>query len=674
MARIPIYTQQSVASAGPGLPQAGAAAFGGAIAGALNDVGNEVAAYEDRQRRREEEAAVTDVSVKVAEADAHWPKILREREGAAAPGAPGHTDAIIKDFDAYQAEVLGGIGNMKARAYAQKSLAALRADVVEQAQAFEARQRAAQQVGNFARTVDLNRNTIQDDPAKFGPLYAKSMAMVAALTLPPDAKAKLAADTQDGLASSAVIGEISRDPDAALDKLKKGEWNQYLTPEAKIKLTNQAEAEIAQRAALARRAQAEQRVELGNRLEDFKANLDAGLPVDPEEIGRAAAAARAINRPELARAIDTMGRRNDLTARLNVLPPVELQNQINHLSGTIAAGQATAEQLRDRETAEGVLRAMTSALAQDPLSWAAKVGVARAPALDFSDEASFAARVKTGDGVAEYYRTPPVYLTNEEATRLAGQIAVASADGKMDFARRLSAGFGPRAASRVFAQVAPKEPLFAHAGGLAMLGPDQALSARQIFAGEELMKAGTAVVKDGAGLGGQALALQPQARGAIVQAAAAIYTAEAARQGLTKDDFDDDLWKQSLNRAAGASVGADGKTRGGFHTPGSAGFAGFGRRNVHPILLPADMTGEEFDDLVYSLTPQKAAAAGPSGKAPIYENGDPVLIDPTRPGYLWDAGDGKYLISTDAAGLDLWGDGGGGVYVLDVRKLRGAKP
>jgi hypothetical protein len=670
MPRIPIYEQQSVIGAGPGLPRASADAFGVAYADALGDVAGNVRDLEIRRQRRRDETASVEAGAKVAEFNARWGQVLTDREAAAEADAVDYTPKVLADFDREKDELLAGINNEPARLWATDRLNVRRGYVVERSLAFEASQRVSKELTDFGRALDLNRNALQDDPDQFAAIYEDTLGVVASLNLPPDKKAELARAARDGLVRSTVVGEISRDPEAALERLKSGAWNEYIDPDTKIRLTNQAEAEIAQRQAVARQEASAMRVELGNQLEDFKANLDAGVPVNPAEIERAATTARAIGRTELARGIERIGRRNDLTARLNVATPAELQSTINEMSARItAAGENVPAQLmEDRTTAEALLKAMNAGLAADPLSWAAKAGTAQVAPLDFDDADSMATRRRVGDGVAGYYGRSPKYLTNEEAAQLADRLATATPDEKAGLAQNIVAGFGTRASARVFAQLGQADPVFAHAGALSLLGPQQARTARQIFAGQELIKAGEKVLAKDATLNPRALAMQPVMRARVYAAAQAIYTAEAVRRGIGADDLDTNLWTASLNQAVGGSVGADGQLRGGFHAPGATAFV---RRERQPIVLPPEMTAAEFDDLVFNATAADAKRASVGGEAPSYLNGDPVAIDKGIRGFLWDAGDGRYMVSDDRDGLEMWrGSGPGGFYVLDVRKLQ----
>ena len=130
---------------------------------------------------------------------------------------------------------------------------------------------------------------------------------------------------------------------------------------------------------------------------------------------------------------------------------------------------------------------MRAGLKADPLSWAVTAGVANIGPVDLNDATSVQRRVRTAVAVADRYGTPLTFLTDEEASLYAGTIAKASPQQKVDMTQSIVKQFG-RYGRDVLGSISGVDPIFAHAGGLAVSVPGGKETAARIFAGQQAWK------------------------------------------------------------------------------------------------------------------------------------------------------------------------------------------
>lgn len=681
MPQVPVYAQQMQTPTGPGLPQASPADFGGAVGQAFQVAGQVAGQMEARADRRDDEVAAVGASKTASEANLYWTQQMQDRKAAAQPGDQTFIPTLMKDFDQYASDTLAKADDPKVQKYLAYQLNGLRTHIGDQAIGFQAEQNATQQVADMTSANNLDENTLQGDPTRFDAVLGNAVGRINATSLPAAEKAQYINHVTNGLSKSAVIGEINQDPYAAKDALDKGTWDPYLSGEDKSVLYNHAQVRINQLEAQARQAQSEKNQALAERLKDFEASLEAGVPMDSGQVQQMSNLAGAINRPELARHIAILGRANDLTQNAQLQTPVDLQRQIGEVDDRINRDgpNASAQDFLDRKTLGAVLARQQTELPKDPLAYASHAGVTSVAPVYLNDPDSMAQRRQTAHGVASYFGVPPKFLTQEESADLKTKFQQADPDGKLGLVQNIAQGFGNDAQS-VLSTVGEKDPVFAHAAGLSLLGPEQRSAARQIFVGQQIVAAGNKVlpspekINSAALTGlGSALALRPGDRAAVISSAKYIYAAEAQRQGLDPQTIDEATWSKSLNQAMGATgIGTD-QQQGGLHTPGTVGLAGFWRGNRNPIVLPPNMTAQQFDDTWYGLSDQDLKTASVGGAAPHYENNEPIPAAALRDGYLFDAGNGLYAVSMDKNGSQfVHGSGPNGWYVLDINKARQA--
>jgi len=472
------------------------------------------------------------------------------------------------------------------------------------------------------------------------------------------------------------------DPAGLLKNLKKNDYLPDLDPLARVELSSQAEAEIRARQREAHAALAENRLYATQAIDDLREAGASGLPVAPETIDAARNAIRAAgNDPRLVQHYSTVMSGLSVAGSLRGANSQEVSGALQGLAAEANAHGATPEMSARYKAGITFQNRMDAALKNDPLSWANDQGVVKLQplALNGTDApAAWAGRVQAAKAAAQRYHTAPRFLTAAEEDALKVQLANGTPDQKLGIIQTLAHGLGSNVTS-VFARLAPQDPSFATAAGLALQGGAHIATARDVLAGQHLLNEkgsdlapsssvrgqGTKGASTGwfggynsatIGAGGvrQAFSLVPDEGGRVLSAADAIYAARAARTGLNaKDNPDaaDELYARSAQEAAGAHFDANGRQFGGIST-----YRG------HPIVVPPTVAADGFEDVVHHLTESDLAHASVTGAAPDLKGH--AVSD------LWlvSAGDGRYALSTtDPATGDVTPirDRGGKPYRLD---------
>ena len=194
---------------------------------------------------------------------------------------------------------------------------------------------------------------------------------------------------------------------------------------------------------------------------------------------------------------------------------------------------------------------------------------------------------------------------------------------------------------------------YAVVGGLALDGPEGQRLALDVLAGMDAVKAGVAkapTANEVAGAVdeklGAALAFNPQARAAIVEAASAIYGNDSLKGGTVGGEFDAEAFGKAIDRVIGGVIDwNDGK-----------------------IIVPRrGMTESDFEDLMDGLTVQDIG-----GALPLAEDGSPLTIEDIRDADLQTVGDGSYLVTVQ--GFPVRDPAGSGPFILDLRGVEAKQP
>lgn len=221
--RIPTYDQRTRVDAGPGpamvsgrsgiaegLQQVGTAL--GNAAGTAYRIGQEQA---DRARREEEENGRIWAASAVAKARQDLTREFVTRQNGVAPGASGFTAGLDEFSNSYEEQLLANAPTESARRFAQERMLALRSDLGGNAMAFEEGERRRWRVETLGQATDTAAGAVAADPNAYATALAEQLAVIDALDVPPEMRAKLRDDAIQKISKGVVLGDVERDPRAA---------------------------------------------------------------------------------------------------------------------------------------------------------------------------------------------------------------------------------------------------------------------------------------------------------------------------------------------------------------------------------------------------------------------------------------------------------------------------
>ncbi|MEP3073788.1 MAG: hypothetical protein ABJQ26_13435, partial [Maricaulis sp.] len=446
-------------------------------------------------------------------------------------------------------------------------------------------------------------------------------------------------------------------------------------------------------AELDRQIAARERV-LDRALRDAVEVTGEGLPLGADVFERIAREAEAIGAADLAAEAREGSGLAQLADWAWTRPLAELEALENEQRARLQdAGSATPYQARQLATLGRVRTQLQSGLANDPLSTAVRAGVAEVPPLNMLDEAgmpsmeiltqSLAERAATARVVAANYGlASPRYFTGAERRQLTEAVGAGDVE-RFAMARSIVDALGPDA-PQALGEIAPDEPSLAHLGGLLTAGATAAaedmargLQLREVDGWESRLPRTNDAAAGGNTLAEIQLAFfgdmgesLPETAAAVTLAAGNIYDARATRQGLTRDDFNRDLYERALNEALGAVFLSDGRRQVQFGGMGEMDGRGlFGRD--YPLIAPNWLRADRLGDVLGGLGDDDLAALPARPRDGV---GEPLTAQALRGAYFLPAGEGRYFIGfgrRNAVNPTVALDEAGAPYELDLAALRG---
>ncbi|MCE7026428.1 phage tail tip lysozyme [Jiella avicenniae] len=400
--------------------------------------------------------------------------------------------------------------------------------------------------------------------------------------------------------------------------------------------------------------------------------LKKGFPVPDDRRQALRAAVATTDDPALAQNLDFLdGLANWQRAHIGARPQV-VDAQIGALKTRMVQDGATPAALTTLDVMESLKSEMAKGLADDPVGWADRAGVARIEPLDFSSPEgmvkSLVERGNDAEAIGAHYGTEPKYFTPAEKTALARSLED-NPENLPVVAGALREAFGDKT-PQALKEISKDAPVVAHVAGLydatgsqtVALEVADALAWRKLDGYEKTLPP-PAQLADVARTGlGAALAQMPDTQMAITQTAALLFEARARRQGLSIDDFDEpgseaqDLYLKSLDDAAGG------------HSVGDVKMGGIVSVNGVKTIAPAMMMADAVEPLIWNLSQDDLATQAPIKSV----NGVPIRPKDLRNGRLVAAGDGLYHMTLgDPSSYDpryvLGADGQ--PWTLDLRAL-----
>jgi hypothetical protein len=190
-------------------------------------------------------------------AQSEWTQHLIERQQTAAPGAPGFTQGLMKDYQAYVDKSVQGAPNANAGHFLASRLNEFGTQLSEQALRFEAQQRVDHNVTVAQQSIDSAGNELMLSPQNFPQRLAERRELIGAMNMDGNVREKLWDQATQSLARYATMGAIRQDPYGAMQELAsdapKQLYTKVLTPELRQQFLAQADQALHSRVADAER-------------------------------------------------------------------------------------------------------------------------------------------------------------------------------------------------------------------------------------------------------------------------------------------------------------------------------------------------------------------------------------------------------------------------------------
>lgn len=192
----------------------------------------------------------------LSKAQSEWTQQFHDRSLNAQPGAPGFTPQLMGDYDKYVKDAVKGAPNQMAGRYLQNRLTEFGTHLAQQSISFEAGAKNAHNEEVAKQSADMTAMELQNNPSVYPQRLSERLSAIESMQMEPEAKEKLADYTKQTLSHFSVMGDINRDPYAAMLKLndpKADGYYQNLTAEQRQSLMTHADQTLHQRVSDAER-------------------------------------------------------------------------------------------------------------------------------------------------------------------------------------------------------------------------------------------------------------------------------------------------------------------------------------------------------------------------------------------------------------------------------------
>ena len=405
-------------------------------------------------------------------------------------------------------------------------------------------------------------------------------------------------------------------------------------------LINEIEADLRARDAQFRALRTELKTDVSESLRIISLGQVPSEGVVTEIQGRARNLGLPANDPTM-RQVNYLSVLRQNSIAFNKMSPMQLGDWIRDAQRKTTGG-ATLEQAMLIDVAQKSLAHKTTMLDKDPVSYMNQTGAAEVKTLNFAAAPvdlvkQIGERVTQSKSFAASMNSQPKYFSQDEANALNTFLQTATPDQQISLLGFMNQGFG-KDSLNAMRELSKSAPEFAHVGGLAISGAskqtlfDALNGAKQRQAGNKPFEGtGDAATKRNviADQLGSAYAILPETRANILTTADNIYTQRAIVAGKTV--FDEDMYKQAFQEAAGATKDKNGKMYGGII-----------EYRGNRISIPSNIPQDRFSDIIRRATYDDFVAA--SNGTPADDTGRAYTIDRLRKGYP----------VSDASGTAFW--------------------
>lgn len=405
-------------------------------------------------------------------------------------------------------------------------------------------------------------------------------------------------------------------------------------------LVNEIEADLRARDAQFRALRTELKTDVSESLRIISLGQVPSEGVVTEIQGRARNLGLPPNDPTM-RQVNYLSVLRQNSIAFNKMSPMQLGDWIRDAQSKTTGG-ATLEQAMLIDVAQKSLAHKTTMLEKDPVGYMNQTGAAEVKTLNFAAAPvdlvkQIGERVTQSKSFAASMNSQPKYFSQDEANALNTFLQTATPDQQISLLGFMNQGFG-KDSLNAMRELSKSAPEFAHVGGLAISGAskqtlfDALNGAKQRQAGNKPFEGtGDAATKRNviADQLGSAYAILPETRANILTTADNIYTQRAIVAGKTV--FDEDMYKQAFQEAAGATKDKNGKMYGGII-----------EYRGNRISIPSNIPQDRFSDIIRRATYDDFVAA--SNGTPADDTGRAYTIDRLRKGYP----------VSDASGTAFW--------------------
>ncbi len=397
-----------------------------------------------------------------------------------------------------------------------------------------------------------------------------------------------------------VADQIQGDTGLTMDPAKRGQYARQIMAQV-----NQLEI---QREARLREA----RTEASRAIDAASKRMYAGVDLPPSEAGRITTLVNSSGDPDLMREWRDQQSLSTDVKTWQTMAPGELSAQIEtSLRPAVGNDGATPMEFARLNAAETVLNNVVRGVQADPMAYADRTGLTALQPVDAFSAPSLQVRAQSANTVASKYGTPFRLWTEQEVETLTQQMAVATPEERVAFARSITDALPGNQSASAFQQLSKTDTGLAYVGGMVSQDPRLTATAVTIERGRRLrmenkdwLKGKQLYERDiDATFNAYEPVLAVLADGTMGAVKEAALSDFAARGGQTVDDF-----SESLNRVLG-KVGDGG---------------GIQRVNGFDTLLPVGVTDNDFEDAISRMDVNSLSNLSRTGLPPVYSDGSIV--------------------------------------------------
>lgn len=218
------------------------------IGGGLDVLGKTLQGVGEVLQRRQEQAEVSDLNAKLAQAHSDFTTGLQDEIQKATPGDNTLVQRTADKFDEYMGKIQDGIQTRAGQLHFDSASAELRAHFIQKAAQGQAALAGEKAKNDYKDMLDSQSSALLNDPSSLqmalGMHDQAVQSLVQAGGLPAMKAAELRQQGRQELAKSAVRGWIQLDPSDAKDQINSGKFDAFFDGDVKHQMMKEADVGI----------------------------------------------------------------------------------------------------------------------------------------------------------------------------------------------------------------------------------------------------------------------------------------------------------------------------------------------------------------------------------------------------------------------------------------------